>query len=243
MKSTRLNDSAITARHENDNWEHGQIKSHERSYEILSDAFITIFENVYLLAAALSTINKNAPIAHFASLKSRYAIISKIEEQTGHLEIEIGPANISGVAQSYMDAPPEIRNALMSFNEDLMEQAAGIPGVTIDRRRLAAAVKGPQPFLEMIKAICAAHGIKSFESIHDARIAKDDECEERVKNPGYCNYLPPESVNAGQPHDDQKIICLLNDFSKNASYPLLSLQALETAVKQDLAGPAVLSLH
>ena len=137
MKPSRLSTFEKNARtdsapeYEGDQWEHGQIGLYKRSYDALGDAFSSIFESVYLLAATMPSAPKNGDAATFESLKNRYVTVYKYDEKTSHLEIEICPTNISGVVEPYMEAAPEMQTALMSLSEDLMEHTAGITGVKI----------------------------------------------------------------------------------------------------------------
>ena len=212
MKQARSSNPVERAHSEStqgqDHWEHGSIERHKRSYDMLGDAFGNVFESVYLLQATMPPEDANGDLrakgdegARLATLKSRYVTIYKVDEATGQLEIEICPANESGVAQPYAYAPDEMRAALHEFHQDLIECTAGIPGVSVDARGLAVTVTNPLSFYEVIKSVCAARHIASSEALHDAYIAKADAHEEERAKPGHYRYMPQDKKRSAEFED------------------------------------------
>ncbi len=157
----------------------GQEKGrYARSYDLLSDALMSIFEKIYL---PLSVMDLNpdtgaphytaAGLARFEQLKDRYTLIlrNNHNDTPGLLEIEISPSTSykgilnNAIAENYLDGPEEIRNTITCFFSDLNEIVAGLPGINVNTSAHIINVNGPQAFHDMITALCEDKGIVTSE--------------------------------------------------------------------------------
>lgn len=203
MKAARLNflekaafDSDTASEHDEGQWQYGLAGRYRRSYDMLSDAISAIFENIFLPEALMTRDPETGEgrftdkaMALYESIKNRFTVVMRDDDQRGLLEIEICPVNESGVVQQYIDAADPMRAALTSFITELNEFTAGIPGIHVDPLKQVVTLQGPQPFYEMIKALCEEKNIGTAETVHDAYAGRDDKGDDFARL-GHYPYLP-----------------------------------------------------
>lgn len=160
-------------------WSATEQGRYARSYDVLSDALMAIFEKIYL---PLEVMEQNPEtgglrytaggLTRFEQLKDRYILTLRNNGACGQLEVEISPSPSykgvfhSGIAEPYLQGPKEIRNTITTFFTELNEIAAGLPGVSVRPAEHLIGIHGPQPFFDMITAICDAKGIVTAEHDH-----------------------------------------------------------------------------
>ena len=160
-------------------WSGVEQGRYARSYDLLSDALMAIFEKIYL---PLEVMEQNPEtgglrytaegLTRFEQLKDRYIVTLRNNGACGRLEVEISPSSSykgvfhSGIAESYLQGPEEIRNTITTFFTELNEIAAGLPGISVRPAEHLIGIHGPQPFFDMITAICDAKGIVTAEHDH-----------------------------------------------------------------------------
>ncbi len=160
-------------------WSGQEQGRYARSYDLLSDALMAIFEQIYL---PLSVMDRNPEtggvryttegLTRFEQLKDRYIVTLRNNGDAGLLEIEIAPSPLykgllgGGIADPYAQGPAEIRDTITTFFTELNEIAVGLPGVHVRPADHLIGISGPQPFFDMITAICEAKGIVTAEHDH-----------------------------------------------------------------------------
>lgn len=182
-----------------------------RSYDLLSDALMAIFEKIYL---PLEVMDRNPEtgglrytqegLMRFEQLKDRYIVSLRNNEVSGLLEVEISPSPPykgifnTGIADPYLQGPAEIRNTITSFFTELNEIAAGLPGVRVSPSDHLVSLNGPQAFHDMIAALCEAKAIVTAEHDHVvyALNARKESCwndSDEAEAPGY-NTKPVHKI-------------------------------------------------
>lgn len=176
-----------------------------RSYDLLSDALMAIFEKIYL---PLSVMDRNPQtgglhytaegLARFEELKDRYVLSLRNNEISGLLEVEISPAPLykglfnTGIADPYLKGPAEIRETITTFFAEMNEITAGLPGVRVKPSEHVVSLNGPQAFYDLIVSLCETKEIVTAE--HDsaayalnARQQSFGHDSDEPEAPGHCS--------------------------------------------------------
>lgn len=236
-------------------WSGQEQGRHARSYDLLSDALMAIFERIYLPLAVMDRNPETgglryteAGLARFEQLKDRYVVSLRNNEPAVQLEVEISPAPLykglfnTGIADPYLSGPEEIRDTITTFFTELNEIAAGLPGVGVNPSAHILTFNGPQAFHDMITALCDAKGIVTAEHDHTAyALASRPSCDD-AKAPGPCTCPLPDPVMRAlspQHYSWAEINHMVNRYNDQGLVPLFSLRTLQAAVDQDLGAEAI----
>ncbi len=200
-------------------WSGQEQGRYARSYDLLSDALMAIFEKIYL---PLTVMDRNPEtgglrytaqgLTRFEQLKDRYMVTLRNNGDNGPLEIELTPSPLykgllgCGIADPYLQGPEEIRRTLTTFFSELSEIAVDLPGVHIHPTAHLISINSPQAFHDMIAAICDAKGIVTAEHDHlayalNARQQTFGHDSDEPEAPGHHSEPHPEILSLAASND------------------------------------------